>query len=256
MSSRDTYNYPENESSLKRETAVRIREMEDGAKPREKLLLNGVKSLTNAELLAILMRTGTSSLNVLDMAHRLLEKNGKSLSNLYDALPGSGYRMDISGFGQTKGVTLIAAMELGVRLQAERMEWHSRPDRISSGKDVYKVMYDRLYGLKEEQLWVLCLNAAGAVLGSERVSHGGIQETVADLRSIFKRVFAYSAPSIILVHNHPGGTTNPSRQDDSLTARVRDACSLLGIHLLDHIIFTDSEFYSYLSDDRLDRVTR
>lgn len=235
-----------------RKEGIRIHEMPEDTRPRERALLHGIRELTDAELIAIQLRTGTKSANALELAKQLLAAHDNNLYRLYaDLLADVNAEQNISGLGAVKRLSVLAAQELGVRTYVASVEEKQREERITMSQHVYTTMQRRLFGLKEEQMWLLTISSAGLITATINLSRGGIDETSADIRLTMRHALRLSAPAIIMVHNHPGGGLEPSKQDDDFTFRLSKACKIMGIQLLDHIIYTDTGYYSYLDQCRL-----
>ncbi len=212
-------------------------------KPREKLLLKGRHTLSDAELIAILLRTGTKDLNVLELSRRLLSNAGNDLNalgkmNVKDLLA----QKDLKGLGETKAITLVAALELGRRRQsAEARELN----KISVSKDAYDLLRPLMADLNEEEFRIILLNKANKVMAIELISTGGRTGTVVDSRVVFKAALLANATGIIVAHNHPSGNLSPSTEDINLTKKIKEAGNFLEIKLLDHLIITDNGYYSF-----------
>lgn len=231
---------------------ISIHEMPETDRPREKALLHGVRELTDAELIAIQLRTGTKQANALELAKQLLATYDNNLYRLYTELLADVNRTQgINGVGEVKRLSVLAAQELGVRTYVACIEEKNSEERISRSEEVYTVMKKRLFGLKEEQMWLLTISSSGRVTATINLSRGGIDETSADIRLALRHALRLSAPAIILVHNHPGGGLTPSTQDNDFTFKLKDACDVIGIRLLDHIVYTDTGYYSYLDQGRI-----
>ena len=206
----------------------------------DKLLSRGAESLTDSELVAAIIAEGASDDRALDVAKDLVEGADGSLLRLTSA-DFSRLRM-ASGLGLRRAMRLKAATELGRRvLLAEGVAC----DMIASDSDVARLMEPQLGTLKHEECWALYLASSGRVLDRMRISQGGVQTTVVDCRLIIKRAIELLATQIVLVHNHPSGTTDPSRQDIELTERVTQAARLFDIRLLDHVIIAQGARYSF-----------
>ncbi|MBR1407103.1 MAG: DNA repair protein RadC [Bacteroidales bacterium] len=225
---------------------MKMKEWSRTERPRERLLEKGPASLSLAELLAILMRTGTGKQNVVEVAQELLHAGEGSLAALSAMDPAAMQK--ISGIGQGKAVTIAAAFELGRRLMEER----SRFDGISitHAAMLYQRMIPRLKGLDHEECWAVYLNRANFVTGQERLSSGSNVTTSFPRDTLLRHALDKPCTSVALVHNHPSGSPRPSKADILETARVREALSSLGISLLDHIIVCDDKFYSF-ADERV-----
>jgi DNA repair protein RadC len=220
-----------------------IKHWADEDKPREKLLLKGKHSLTDAELLAILLRTGAQGLNVIDLSKRLLYLAGNDLNelgkwNVQDVLR----HKTLKGMGKTKAITLVAALELGRRRQGAEAKQRSK---ITGSRDAYELLAPQMADLNEEQFRVLLLNQANKVLANELISFGGRTATIADVRVIFRQALLAQAVGIIVAHNHPSGNLKPSQADIDLTRKLKQAGDLMDIKVLDHLIITEHSYYSF-----------
>lgn len=218
-------------------------------RPREKMIVRGASSLSNAELLAILLRTGTGKKNVLEIAQILLKQADGKLSLL------SGQSVDvlceIDGIGPSKAVTLVAAFELGRRWFSEESAMERR--KIASPDDVFRMMFPLLRDLENEECWVVYLNNSNICLGKERLSVGGMESTVLDSKILLRRACEKKASGVILVHNHPSGNSMPSVADINQTRSVKNALKACGISLVDHVIIGLRNYYSF-SDETIVEV--
>jgi DNA repair protein RadC len=215
-------------------------------KPREKLLLKGKHTLTDAELLAILLRTGTKEVNVMELSRRILAKAGNDLNtlgkmNVKDLLA----HKDLKGMGETKAITLVAALELGRRRQSAEVK---DLQKITTSKDAYDLLNPLMADLNEEEFRIILINKANKVIGIELMSTGGRAGTVADPRVIFKSALLSNATSVVVAHNHPSGNLKPSMEDISLTKKLKEAGNFLEIKLLDHLIITNKGYYSFADE--------
>lgn len=206
----------------------------------DKLLSRGAETLTDSELVAAIIAEGANEDRALDVAHELLDGADGSLLRL-TSTDFSRLRMS-SGLGLRRAMRLKAATELGRRVLLEEGTSY---DTITSDSDVARLMEPQLGMLKHEECWALYLASSGRVLDRMRISQGGVQTTVVDCRLIIKRAIELLATQIVLVHNHPSGTTDPSRQDIELTERVSEAARLFDIRLLDHVIIAQGARYSF-----------
>jgi DNA repair protein RadC len=218
--------------------AVRVREIPREDRPRERLHRHGPDRLSNAELLAILLRTGTSGCSSVDLAERLLKKFG-SIGNLIDA--DLRELTSIGGIGPAKAAQLKAAIELGRRIARHKAE--ARPV-LTSPEDAAEYMMDRLRYQLREHFVVLHLDTKNRLLGEEIVSIGSLDTSIAHPREIFKTALKRSAASIICLHNHPSGDPTPSYEDIEVTRRLVEAGKILGVEVLDHIIIGEQCFFS------------
>ena len=208
---------------------LKIREMPQDDRPREKLLARGANALTDAELIAILLRTGLPGANAVEVAARLLERYG-SLSGLSRCTVDE--ISDISGIGPAKAVQLVAAFGLGQRLARETLQ----REKIDSPELVYQLLAPEMRVLHKESLRVILLDTRYRLLRIQEVSLGSVNESIAHPREVFRPALISSAYAVIVVHNHPSGDPSPSQSDHSLTRRLGEAADLLQIKLLDHII--------------------
>ena len=209
-------------------------------RPTEKLQRLGTDSLTDAEILAILIGSGTQQYSAVDIAKHVMGKFNNNLNTLgkarFDEFE------DIEGVGTQTACKIMAAVELGKRRQAATAEL--RPD-MSTATRIYNYMLPKMQDLNHEEFWVLLMNQNYRLLKAERISIGGITETSADIRIIMREAVLNNATILAAVHNHPSGSLTPSRADDTLTTAIKNACSVMRIHFLDHVIVTDGAFYSF-----------
>jgi DNA repair protein RadC len=219
-----------------------LRHWAEEDRPREKLLLKGKQSLSDAELVAILLRTGTRDETVVDVAKRLLNRVGNDLNRLGKLSVEDIMHFDIKGLGETKIITLVAALELGIPRE------HSK---ITCSRDAYDLLSPLMSDQIREQFYLLLLNNANKVIAEQVLSEGGITGTVVDARLLFKQALLQNATSIVLAHNHPSGNLKPSQADIDLTRKIKDAGKLLEIKLLDHLIIADSNYYSFADEGML-----
>ncbi len=213
-------------------------------RPREKMLGKGAQALGNAELIAILLRTGTQGLNVMDVAHKLLASVGGSLTRASRLSVEELCR--IEGVGPGKAVTIVAALELGKRLCAEPPE--SNPKIVKSASDVYRELIPIMRGIQREECWMFFLARNNRIITKERLSIGDQNNTVVDNKDVVRRAIATHACSVIIAHNHPSGDPRPGKSDIDLTAGMRRALETFEINLLDHVIFADGSYYSFADD--------
>lgn len=225
---------------------LRIKEWAAEDRPREKMLLKGVSSLSDAELIAILIGSGNTNETAVQLSGRILN----SVSNNLNALGKVPLKklMEYKGIGEAKAITIVAALELGRR---RGLTEPIKRESIRSSEDAFQAFYALLCDLPHEELWVALTNRAGKIIEKVKISQGGIGETSADLRFILKAAINTTCSGIILCHNHPSGNLQPSPQDDSLTSRLKNAAELMNIQLLDHIIICDKYYYSYADEGRI-----
>ena len=229
-------------------TSVRIQDLGNDEKPREKALSQGIRALTDSELLAIIFGGGLPGMSVVDMARNILHDCDNRIDNLA-RLSMNELMSKYKGVGQAKAVSLAAAFELG-RRNREQAVGNVMP-AIRSSADVVSLMRPLLEQLDYEEFWVLMLTRSNKVKYKRCVSQGGTAATVVDVKLLLKRAIDCLAESIVLVHNHPSGNRNPSVEDDNLTRKIKDGAAYLGIKVLDHVIIARGESYSYNDEGRL-----
>lgn len=219
---------------------MKLKELNIEERPRERLIAKGSSALGNAELLAILLRTGSGNKNVLEMSHELLAAAG-SLTEL------SAMSIDkmqaIGGIWKNKAATVTAAFELGRRFAAEGSRPHC--SAITNASQIFSIMFPVLKGIDHEECWILYLNRANHILYKEKVSIGGLSSTTIDTNSILRKAIEKKADGIILVHNHPSGNPQPGKADVVETERLKKAAETFSISMLDHVIISDSGYYSF-----------
>ncbi|AMJ68007.1 hypothetical protein AXW84_03555 [Hymenobacter sp. PAMC 26628] len=212
-------------------------------RPREKLLAKGRAALSDAELIAILLGSGTVKLSAVDVAKLMLQGVGHDLNEL--ARQSVKQLCRHPGIGEAKAIAVVAALELGRR--RKEADAPARPT-ITCSRDIYNLVRPNLMDLPHEEFWVILLNRANVVMRKVAVSQGGVAGTVADPKMIFKEALEQLASSIILVHNHPSGNRQPSAADLALTKKLRQAGDFLDLPVLDHLIYTDCGYYSFADE--------
>jgi len=223
-----------------------IKSWAEADRPREKLLNHGRMVLSDAELIAILIGSGTQSLSAIDVGKNILTEVQNDLNQL--AKFSVKELTKFKGIGEAKAITIISALELGRRRkEAEVIE---KP-KITSSTDAYNLLKSVLIDLPHEEFWVIFLNRANRVIKLKRISMGGVSGTVADVKIIFKEGIENLASGMILAHNHPSGNLNPSEQDIRLTKKMKESGVILDIPVLDHIIFTEQSYYSFADEAML-----
>jgi DNA repair protein RadC len=209
-------------------------------RPREKLLAKGITSLSNAELLAILIRSGGPDTSAVELARQILKQADNNLQEL-----GRRSVTDLvrhNGMGPVKAITIIAALELGRRRKKSDLQ---EKLRISGSQDVFSLLQPVIGDLVHEEFWILLMNRSNRVIDNIRISQGGISGTVIDVRLILKNALDRLASSLILCHNHPSGNLKPSDADIKITSKIADASKTMDIQLLDHIIIADNSYFSF-----------
>ncbi len=213
-------------------------------RPREKLIQKGMASLSDAELLAILIGSGTEKASAVDLGKMILTDYHNSLHELGKCSV-SSLKNKYHGIGEARAITIIAALELGRRRKlSDALE---RP-KITSSRDVFEVMQPLIGDLPHEEFWALYLNRANKIIQPLKISQGGVSATVTDVRIVMKPAIESLASSIILAHNHPSGNLDPSENDHQITKKVKEAGRIMDIPVLDHIIVTSAGYYSFADE--------
>ena len=212
-------------------TPLNIKSWSPEDRPREKLLLKGTSALSDAELVAILIGSGTPKMSAVELSKKILLQGNNNLNEL--ARLSVKDLMKIKGIGEAKAITIVAALELGRRRKEQDPE--EKP-KITSSKDAFDLLKGEMMDLPKEEFWVLLMNRANRVIKKKRVSEGGVSGTVADPKIIFKLALEELASGIIVAHNHPSGNLQASQSDIDLTRKLKEAGKFLEIQLLDHII--------------------
>ena len=217
-----------------------IAQWSEDDQPREKLRDKGPQSLSNAELLAILIGSGAPGTSAVELMQDVLNDCNNNLNTL-----GKMTIRDLctyKGIGEAKAISILAACELGKRRQMESPE--ERPD-LGTATRIYNHMHPVMQDLDVEEFWVLLLNQHYRLIKKVRISHGGITETAVDIRIVMKEAVLANCTILAICHNHPSGNLSPSRYDNELTKDIKRACELMRIHFLDHVIITDGQYYSF-----------
>ncbi len=216
-----------------------INQWSDDDRPREKLLNKGIQALSDAELIAILISTGTRNQSALDLARSILQLADNNLHLLGKKTVTD--LMQIQGIGEAKAISIIAALEIGRRRRNSDLE----QKQIRSSTDIAEIMEPVLADLPHEEFWVIFLNRANKVIDKVRISAGGLSGTVVDTRIIIKMALERLASALVLTHNHPSGNNHPSEQDRQITRNISEAAALFDIKVLDHVIIADRKYYSF-----------
>ncbi len=223
-----------------------INEWAEEDRPREKMLRLGATQLSNAELLAILIGSGSTKESAVDLMKHILKDCNNNLNSLGKKTVNELQVYD--GMGPAKAVTILAACELGKRRAREKAEERKR---LHSACDTYEYMLPRMQDLDVEEGWVLLMNQDFKLIKDIKISHGGISETSVDIRIILKEALLNNATIITFCHNHPSGNPKPSKYDDELTLKIKKACNIMRIFFADHVIICDGFWYSYREMNRL-----
>ena len=223
-----------------------IKQWNEADMPREKFERLGAEALSNSELLAILIGSGNTKESAVDLMKRVMNDCGNNLNTL--GKKSIAELCEYEGIGPAKAITILAACELGKRRQLAKAE--ERLD-LGSAVAIYEHMHPLMQDLDVEEAWVLLMNRNFKLIKKVRISHGGISETAVDVRVIMKHAIMNNATVIALCHNHPSNNPRPSGDDDRLTKRMKEACQLMRIFFLDHLIITDGRYYSYHEEGKI-----
>ena len=215
-------------------------------RPREKLILHGESSLSDAELIAILIRTGSGRMDAVSIARALMQQVGHDITKLDSLSVKTMAKMH--GIGNVKAITIKAALALGKRRAVARP---NEAVKISNSKDAYQILQPCMLGLKHEEFWLICLNRSHKVVHTSRLNIGGILSTLVDLKRIFQMALEQNASAIIVSHNHPSGALKPSADDNQLTQRIKQNGELMDCPLIDHLIVSDFGYFSYADEGQL-----
>ena len=221
---------------------MKIKDLPEQNRPRERFLKYGPETLSDAELFAIILRTGTTGENVIDMANRLIKEYG--LNNLFEC--SLKELQKIKGIGPDKGMQILAMAELGKRYNSSKQDIK----KISGPKDVFDLFHERLKNEKQENFYIVMLNTHNNIIAEYLVSKGTLDTSVLHPREIFKPAIKNSSSKIILVHNHPSGDPTPSREDLEITKIIIDSGDLLGIKVVDHIIIGKEKYWSRTNENQ------
>lgn len=220
---------------------MKIKEMPEQNRPRERFLKHGAEVLSDAELFAILLRTGSKGENVIDMSNRLIAEYG--LDKLFEC--SLKELQEIKGVGPSKAMQILTIAEIQKRIHQSK-----KPvKKITCAEDVFDYFHERLKNKKQEEFWILMLNTQNNIIGEERISKGILDASIVHPREVFRPAIKNSASKIILVHNHPSGDPEPSQEDLEITEKLMSAGEKLEIKVLDHVIVGDGEFWSWVEKD-------
>ena len=228
------------------EKRLTIREWAEDDRPREKLLNKGASALSDAELLAILVSSGNKEESAVELCKRILSDNHNNLNELA--------RLSISdlekykGIGEAKAISIVAALEIG-----KRRKTSDALDRkkITQSSDLFELFEPILLDLNHEEFWVAFMNGANKVLDAKRLTQGGMRQTVVDVPMLLRMGLERSSHAIAVAHNHPSGENYPSKEDLSITQKIKTGCEAVGIRLLDHIIIAGGKYYSFADEGKL-----
>ncbi|MBB3187926.1 RadC family protein [Microbacter margulisiae] len=229
------------------EKRLSIKDWKEEDRPREKLIDKGSRALSDAELLAILIGSGNKEESAVELSRRILHQLNNSLDDLGKVdIP--FLTKSFKGIGEAKAITILAALELGRR---RKLSEATERTKISESQDVFHVFEPLLSDIPHEEFWVLLLNRANKIIGQTRLSQGGTGQTVVEIPQILKFAIDKLATGIIVCHNHPSGNTEPSTQDMQITTKLAEACKIMSISLLDHLIIAHHQYYSFADNGRI-----
>ena len=223
-----------------------IKFLAEDDRPREKFLLNGKNALSDAELLAIIMGSGNREDSAVELGRKILNSVANNWHNL--SLLSLSDLMKFKGVGEAKAISIAAALEIGHRRAAQEV-----PEKIQirESKDIYKVLQPYLSDLQTEEFWAVFLNQNNRIVGKARLSAGGINQSVVDVRILFKTALEHLSTAIAIAHNHPSGNLKPSQEDLRITKQIADAGKILNIQLLDHLIISQNAYLSFADENIL-----
>lgn len=227
-------------------TYFSIKNWSDGDKPREKLVQKGKSVLSDAELIAILIGSGSRNESAVELSKRILASVNNNLNELGKL--SIKQLMKFKGIGEAKAVTIAAALEVGRRRRGEEAQ---KVSKIGSSKDVFELLQPSLGELPHEEFWIVYLNNSNKVMHTAQLSKGGITGTLVDVRLVMRQALEFGAVGLILAHNHPSGGLNPSTADKQITQKLQNAAQALDIKVLDHLIITQREYYSFADEGLL-----
>lgn len=224
-----------------------IREWAEDDRPREKMLRKGSQSLSDAELLAILIGSGSRNETVVELSRRILHDCHDNLNELAQ-MSIADLCKQFKGIGEAKAITIVAALEMGKR---RKMSDTLERKKITSSGHLYDLFEPVLIDLLHEEFWVGLLNGANKVIEIKRLTQGGTRQTVVDIPMLLKMALEKSAQSVVVAHNHPSGQNRPSLEDDKITKLIKSGCEAIGISLLDHIIIARGSYYSFADEGKM-----
>lgn len=223
-----------------------ITDWADDDRPREKLMKKGATALSDAELLAILIGSGNTEETAVELCRRILNDNHNNLNELA--------RLSISdlerykGIGEAKAITLISALEIGKRRRSQEV---LERQKITESRDLFELFGPIMEDLNHEEFWIVFLNGANKVMETTNLTKGGMRQTVVDVPILLRLALEKSAHAVAVAHNHPSGESNPSREDLSITQKIKNGCEAIGVRFLDHIIIAGRSYYSFADEGKM-----
>lgn len=227
-------------------STLKISQWAEEDRPREKMERLGPSALSDAELLAILVGSGSTKEDAVSLMKRILSDCNNNLNTL--GKKSIRELCDYNGIGPAKAITIMAACELGKRRQMEKPE--ERPE-LSTATRIYNYMHPKMQDLDTEEFWLLLMNQNFRLIREQKIAHGGISEVAVDVRLLMKEALLCNSTVIAVCHNHPSGSLRPSQADNDLTTSIQRACAVMRIKLMDHVIVTDGRYFSYHEAGRL-----
>jgi len=229
------------------EKRLTIRDWAEADPPREKMLRKGAQSLSDAELLAILIAIGNKNETAVELTRRILHECHDNLNELAQ-LSIADLCKRFKGIGEAKAITIMAALELGKRRKTSEI---LERKKITSSKDLFELFEPQLIDLPHEEFWLGFLNGANKVIEIKRLTQGGSRQTVVDVAMLLKMALEKSAQAVVVAHNHPSGQNRPSHEDEIITKRIKSGCEAIGISFIDHIIIARGEYYSFADEGKM-----
>ena len=229
------------------EKRLTIRDWAEDDRPREKMLHKGSQSLSDAELLAILISSGNKNESAVELSRRILRECHDNINELAQ-LSIHDLCKRFKGIGEAKAISIMAALELGKRRKTSEI---LERKKIVSSHDLFELFEPQLVDLAHEEFWIGLLNGANKVIETRRLTQGGTKQTVVDVPLLLKLALEKSAQAIVVAHNHPSGQNRPSQEDEQITRRVKEGCKAIGIAFLDHIIIARGQYYSFADEGKM-----
>jgi DNA repair protein RadC len=224
-----------------------IREWAEDDRPREKMLRKGAQSLSDAELLAILIGSGNRDESAVELSRRIMRECRDNLNELAQ-LTITDLCKRFKGIGEAKAITIMAALEVGKRRKTSEV---LERKKITSSKDLFDLFEPQLVDLPHEEFWIGLLNGANKVIEIKRLTQGGSRQTVVDIPMLLKMALEKSAQAVVVAHNHPSGQNRPSHEDEQITRRIKAGCEAIGVTLLDHVIIARGVYYSFVDEGKM-----
>jgi DNA repair protein RadC len=229
------------------EKRLTIRDWAEDDRPREKMLRKGAQSLSDAELLAILIGSGNRDESAVELSRRIMRECHDNINELAQ-LTVNDLCKRFKGIGEAKAITIMAALELGKRRKTNEI---IERKKITSSIDLFDLFESQLVDLPHEEFWIGLLNGANKVIEIRRLTQGGSRQTVVDVPMLLKMALDKSALAVVVAHNHPSGQNRPSHEDEVITRHIKSGCEAIGITLLDHIIIARGEYYSFADEGKM-----